>query len=390
MDLTPNYPEQTVLRRVHDDPGERIATLYASVRMKSDLDLGVERSPDFFRLYDLEHAKEDQFVWTAQRGMEVFGVASFLARDAYLEGRPRRVAYVTDLRVQPGHGASKLIGENYNRLLKQVMYEADVEAAYTVVFDSNRRAVRALVEPSETYVDRPRYLPIRRFTIRSVQFAHRPLPFRRLMRGGALRVRRATSRDLDFIIATLAEDHREREMGYVFEDGLLERRLQTWPDFEVENFFIAEDRTGAPKGFAATWDPQGVKRYRVFGYDGGMRSLKRFYDPAAKLLGGRPLPNAGELMPYFYLTHVCVPSNDPAVLAALVDEIYAAHAGEGYCFFTVYEPEGDPLAPALKGYVTNGLPSTLYEVVPGGASPRVAGRVPETAAGRVGFEMALA
>ncbi|ACY17258.1 hypothetical protein [Haliangium ochraceum] len=380
--------------RVRANPAERadsaaLARFYGSIPMRGELELAVEREPDFFALYDLEHASEDQIVWVARRSDELLGVAGFLARDCHLGGARTRCLYLTDLRARAKSKASALIARDYGHYLEDALARTGAEAAYTVVFDSNREAVRALVERHPRFPQRPLYSPLRRFSIRSVQFAHRAIPGRRLLRRSRYRVRRAEAGDLDYLVSSLVAQQRARPLGYAFEDGLLERRLQRWPGFALDSFYLVEDRRGNRLGFAAPWDAHACKRYRVLAYRGGMQRLKRFYDPLARCLGGRPLPPPGGLLPYFYLTHLCIPDDDPAVLAAIVDRVYADYAASDYCFFTLYIEPGTPMTRALRGYLTTGLDATLYEVTPAGRPTAIAGH-PTLAHSPLGFEMALA
>jgi hypothetical protein len=377
---TTSTPTEATVRLASRQDSAGLADLFARVVLDSDLSFAVERDPDFFALYDMEWPAREQVVFTAQLDGKDEGVASFLGRDAYLRGQRVRTAYMSDLRVSPkisGKVFGKMMGERYQEARRVL----GAELMYTAVFDSNKAAQKALVERNPRFPDKPWYNPLRKFSIQSLHFLSP-----RALRLARHKVRKATARDLDAIVAMLTKDHEKRPFGYVFEDGLLERRLKSWPRFGIERFYLAVDARDNILGCVAPWDALDVKRYRVVGYKGDMRWVKRGYNLAARALGAQPLPEPGGLLRYLYLTHVCVPSEDPGVMAALVDAVYAEHWGRGYCFICSIVEQGDPLSAAYRGYVSTGLPATLYAVTPHD-QPLDASTLGQ---GRAGFEACLA
>ncbi|HJK89359.1 MAG TPA: hypothetical protein RMH85_31135 [Polyangiaceae bacterium LLY-WYZ-15_(1-7)] len=361
---------------------ERLADLFAAVSMDGDLRLSVERHPDYFALYDLEHDPEEQHVRAFEKDGEVEGVAAFLARDALLGGERVRTAYMSDLRFSDALRGGKVLGKVFAPEMRLAREATGAELFYTVVFDGNGAAQKALVKRDPRWPDKPLYRPLRRFDITSVLLAHPPLP--RLRR--PYRVTRARAEDMDEVLAFLQRDQRGRPFGYVLDEGRFERRLRDWPRFGAESFYLARDGQGRLAGVTATWDAFDVKRYRVRAYRGAMKRIRRAWDLAAPLLGGTKLPAPGELLRYAYLTHLCVPSEDPAVLAALLDAAYADLRGTGLCFLMLYLEREDPLRAALRGYLTSAMPATFYVV----CAPDSRFAEVDLGAGRPGFEMALA
>ncbi len=196
-------------------------------------------------------------------------------------------------------------------------------------------------------------------------------------------VRVATEADLPALIALLAADHQRRPFGYRFDDGELEHRLAHWPGFSLSRTYLAFDR-GELAGCATAWDPSPVKGYRVMAYRGRMRWVKRGFNAAATLLRWPALPEPGGEFRYFYLSNVSIRGDDPELFRALLRRIYADFHGRGYHFFTLYREEGDPLAPASKGFFARALPFHLYAVT------RAELARTEFPAGRTGFEICLA
>jgi hypothetical protein len=138
-------------------------------------------------------------------------------------------------------------------------------------------------------------------------------------------------------------------------------------------------------GCLAVWDAAPVKRTVVSAYRGKMRRIKTGYDIAARLLRFPRLPDPGEELRYLYATHQAVPSDDPAVLRALLRRVYADHRRSGYVLLSFFVPEDDPMESAFQGFQFTDLPARLFVVTPPGVEAP-----PECLApGRPGFEMAL-
>jgi hypothetical protein len=198
-------------------------------------------------------------------------------------------------------------------------------------------------------------------------------------------VRRATETDVPRIARFLDEDARRRPFGYPFSESELRRRLESWPGLSLESFYLAEDPSGALVGCIAIWDAQAVKRIVVREYRGAMRRVKLAYNLAARLLRFPPLPLPSEAFRYLYITHQAIPSEDPEIMRALLDTVYASHRKGGYHFLSVCVLADDPLEPAFRGFQTTDLAARLYLVT----LPEVQVNLERFRQARPGFEMAL-
>jgi hypothetical protein len=174
-------------------------------------------------------------------------------------------------------------------------------------------------------------------------------------------VRPACSTDVPAIAALLDADAQRRPFGYPMPESELRRRLTSWPGLHVDSFLVAE-RHGAIAGVAAPWDASPVKETIVCAYRGSMRRTRLVHDVVAKLLWRPRLPKPGAAFRYQYLTHLAVPSDDPAVLGALLDAAHKAARQAGFHFLSVPAPVGDPLDSAYHGRLATDLRAQLYLV----------------------------
>jgi len=360
----------------HQDNG-RLNEIFRSVSMKSDLHLGVERDPDFFALYKMQQCEQNIFSFDIDGHME--GCCTILVRDGYIDGEKKRIGYMGDMRLTKAMAGRGIVNRHYGHIFNQFVKDSGVDMFLTSVIRSNKAAVAALVDRSPKYPHKPFYAPLRKFTIQNLQFTTRKKP-----RKTRFTVRPATTADIPLIATFIHEDQKKRQFGYVFTEDLLKFRLDNWPGFQIENFYLAFDGSKLV-GVTATWDAEQVKRFRILGYYKSMKWIKRGFNVASQFMGFEPLPQVGGTFRYFYLTHFSIPSQDPEVMTALIDRVYADYHGKGYHFCTLYVDDNDPLKPALARYRLTGLPAELYSVSMAGTPYNERDFGP----GRIGFEMAL-
>ena len=367
-----------ILRRSTPADSAERCDLFARITMDTDLVLSVRRDPDFDALYRMQ--SDTWECWVGELDGQVEGMGTVLIRDGYVDGQPRRVGYLGDLRASSRLEGRHLLNRFYGSILRDAASTYGCDLFLTAVIASNERALRALTVPNRRSRHRPRYTLLREFNIRSV---HLTAP--RWRRRTPYQVRRATAADIPMVARFLDEDARQRPFGYPCPQAELERRLQAWPGLSPESFYLAEDASGTLVGCVAMWNAEGVKRTVVREYRGKMRRVKFGYDLAARLLRFPRLPDAGETFRYLYATHQAILSEDPEIMRALLDTIYSDFRRSGYHFLSFCVLADDPLEPAFRGFQSTDLPARLYVV----SLPELEIDLASFGTARPGFEMAL-
>lgn len=368
-----NAPTPTP-RLATDADNAALLDLFGDVPMRGDLVLATQRSPDFFSLYRMQRVDPVVYVGDAEQGL--MGMCTALIRDGWLDGRVQKVGYLGDLRIRFDRSRAfpRFFGEYFEALCERT----GCSQYYTSLLASNRAAINALTKKRKGRTKQPHYELLRPFTTVSVQLTWKP------KRSTNVPVTSATEADLPAITALLHEDHQRRAFGYRFDDGELQHRLAHWPGFSLNDVMVAKDTSGAIVGVASIWNPTPVKRFEVRAYNGSMRWVKRGYNTAASVLRWPKLPEPGHEFRYAYLCNVSVKGDDARVFRALLEEAYRRLHGTGLHFFSFDLGEGDPLWPAVKGFMVQNLDFLLYAVTPA-SSPRT-----EWPKGRTGFEVSLA
>lgn len=349
--------------------------LFSAVPMRGELVLSTQRGPDFFALYDMQKVEPFTYVGEDADGGLV-GLCSALVREGWLDGRPTRVGYLGDLRVR--FDRSRAFSRFFGELFDELCARTGCEAYVTSILSSNRAALNALTRRREKRPNAPWYHRLHAFDAVSVQLTRARRP------RSTVTVRSASPADLPQLVEALATAHRARPFGYRYDAGEFEHRLARWPGFSLDDTLLAVDAGGRLLGVTTLFDPTPVKRYRVHEYRGSMRWVKLGFNAAATVLRWPKLPEPGHDFRAAYLTNLWVRDEAPGVLRALLEHAYARLQPRGFHFFTFELDEGDPLAPALRGFMTRRLGFTLFGVTPA--------RVARTTwqPGRTGFEVALA
>lgn len=376
--MTHAKPSEITVRLADRGDNEQLCDLFQRVTMDADLQLTVERSPDFFALYAMQRLTGRR-VHLAEVAGRVEGVASFLCREAWLEGEPIRVGYLGDLRLSSKLRGGFFFGRRFGDGFREDLETLGCEVALTGIIQTNQVAIRFLTRRSKRFTGAPVYRPWRRFDILNVHFTRRRRP-----RRTDVEVRRAGEEDVAAIVELLAADHRARPFGYRFDEPLLRHRLAHWPGLKLSDFFLAL-RSGRLVGVVAPWDAHAVKRFRVEAYRGSMRWIRAAFNLGALVWRYPALPPPGEGMRYCYLTHASVEGDDPLVWRALVDRVYADLREAGYHFFSAFVLDGDPLGEAFARYTATPVPAQLFTV----SAPGSRFNEYDPGPGRPGFEMAL-
>ncbi|MCO4763494.1 MAG: GNAT family N-acetyltransferase [Myxococcales bacterium] len=346
--------------------GADLCALFRDVHLPGDLDIVQERDPDFFALLRLHHGAFDTCVGRDSDGRLV-GCGSVVSRPGWLRGESVQTGYLCDLRVAPGFRGGLHLAHAYKHFMSAVSEQHGAELFTTVIFDSNKPAIRALTGGgSGLRAGQPLYRPMTPFSMVSVQHTLRkPAPSAQVSQLSDIAGSGGTGAVRDELLAWLCERQQGRMLGHCLNPDELASRMDSWPNFDIERFLIYRDRvTGRITGALAPWNTQAVKRTRVLGYHRSMAWVKRAFNTGAFIGRFPPLPQPGSCFDFSFLTHLEVQDDDPAVLRELLLAAYAQMRARGEHFMSACVPRGSPMAAAFKGFTVQETAMTLYTVHP--------------------------
>jgi hypothetical protein len=345
------------------------------------------RRPDFFRLP--RYQSDRAFVIVSDDGNGgVRGVGTISLRPGWIDGRPTTVGYLGDLRVKPDRAISArwrpLFGELIARA-GEIEELADCTHWFTTILDDNRLARQAFASSRPGL---PRLVRIAPFTMRNLLLR---LP-RLLRRHPRWHVAAAGLGDRAMLGAFFEGENRRLPFGF---RGELERRLGCWPGLSISDFVYAADDRGIV-ACVAPWSSASAKQTVVSRLPPVLRALGR----ASAWLPSRPIrmPKPGEPLRTPYLTHLVFAERlDGAarrtVFRAMLDHLFDRwqHPEQqtekpdwhcvALCDFAAWG-----LGAALRGFVQQTVPISIYSVLSPASGPLGAGALP---AAPPAFEMAM-
>ena len=366
------------VRRAGPEDNPALCDLLKKVHIRGDLDITQERDPDFYGLLRLHGGPEDVWVMEDLADGSIGGCGSVSVRPGLVGERPETVGYLGDLRARPSFRGVRHLPRLYRLGLEWARDQHQAELFYTVIFDDNQIAKRALLERKRHRAEQPSYRVMTPFNMTSIQFTTGKARPRR-------EITHATDADRSPLLEFLAAEQRRRLLGEIVDDAWLDRRLSTWPGLTLESFLLARDARGEIVGTLAPFDPSPLKRTRVLGYHGQMRWVRLFFDAAATVARFPTLPPPGSVFRFAFLSHLEIRDDDPAVLHDLLLEAYRRMRPERRHFMSAMIPRGSPLELAFRGFMLQRTRMTLYGVtLPGSRFAEL-----DLATQRPGFEMAL-
>jgi hypothetical protein len=270
---------------------------------------------------------------------------------SYIDGQPKRTAFLSDLRIDPAHRNGFLLARIYRFV--RTLHDADPLPCYTLVYDDNERALNTLVGGRAGL---PHYLPRGRLIARAVRLTRKRTP--PCLPG--VEIRRATRDALPELVNFLNAQRTSRRWAPAlaiadFDPG---QRCDT---LRAENFFVAR-RNGRICATMAAWDQSALRQAHVERYARATQLLRIPYNLMASIRGWPTLPAHGKPLPYVYLAFIVAQGDDAALCAALLAHVYNAQCGERHLYALAALHDDDPLLSVFDDYPGTTSVVRLFEV----------------------------
>jgi hypothetical protein len=363
------------VREAHAGDNASLLALATACPMEGDIALAISREPDFFALNRLEGTRWRAAV--AEIDGRVVGCIMAAARTTFIHGQPRQTLYAGDLKVHPtfrGIGVADALTEwGIGTLLD--LGEPDSTTLITIL--GGNRAMERRATGRGGAAAFTHFATIRAFSI--------PLLWPRRPRAAAsVRVSTATSADLEEMVALWKRVAPGRQFAPVFDAADLDAWISGAPGLSIGDYRVARTRDGRVAGFLAWWDQAEFKQSRVLRYSSRLALARAGLNWLAFLTQGVRLPPVGASLRYLTALHVCVPSESPEVLGALLRTSCPELRAEEYAFATIGLDVQDPLSAALAGLAAQPTDVNAYVMTP---TARYAG--PSLADRPLHYEIAL-
>jgi hypothetical protein len=322
--------------------------------MDAGIALRFDRSPDYFALHAAH--SDDHETWLLWRNDELLGIGSFIQRQGWIDGRAESIIYLADLRFARHRAVAGLWRTLMQDILRDINSRTGASYAFCSILRANRSGRQALLNAKRA--DSPQLQHLRGYSNISI-VARKPWAG---SAAGSVLVRRARETDSHRLREFVDSQSKQTQFGPVFDRKYWQRRIDLWPNFRLEDFYLALDGSDRIAGCLAPWDSSAINRIvieKLPAYANFMRMVCNALSPLTR----RPPVRTGSdsSLPDIALTHVFVADRSAEVFAALLyaaqKDIFALrrHATISVCLY-----DDDPLAQALQAYWYVAVPMDLF------------------------------
>lgn len=337
-----------------DEP--EIRRLVGSVTMPGTIAVRFEREPDYFLGTPLMGDPCEVLLVRHEPDGALAGVLCRAWRTHLVNGEPRRLGWIGQVRAAPGHRGRWLMHQG----LPLLRAKDDTGGLHLgVVARDNPRARAVMLERRPPGGLRAR--PIARLVTRAL-----------LLRRGQGHWTRRSDGVRGVALLTGASIDPRRLMDFLRTQGA---RRQLFPAWSLEDLVggrtlrglapediavAVTDPGGAIVGTVGCWDQRAFKQDVVAGYPAWMSRLRPAWNLLAERLSGPDLPAIGDPIPQAFAALICVADDDPAIFRLLLEQVARRAVVKRCGYLLVGLTEGDPLAAGIGRWPSIRYTSDLF------------------------------
>src|SRR5258706_1277566 len=301
-----------------DDP--ELRRLLRDSPMAGEIRVSLERDQTVFLAAAVKGEPHRTIVARTPEG-GIVGMGSRSVWNAFVNGEPCRLGYLSQLRVDRAHrGRKRLLAAGYD-LIRSFRNAEEMPFDLTSIVADNEVARRLL---GAGLPGLPTYREIEEWTTLIVPRTSRPRP----MTG--VRIERGTPNLITGVAACLERNRRRYQFAPRFSVADLQSPERS-RGLAPSDFFLAV-ADGEVVGCLALWDQSGFKQVVVQGYAPRLARWRPWMNRLAPLLGTPRLPEPGNALPHAYLSHLAVDGDDSEIFRALVEAAYAEARAKRYVY----------------------------------------------------------
>ena len=351
MDIDSWLKKYPGIRIAKPSDNEKLLEFYSHHPMKaSTLGLQFQRAPDYYAMLRARADENLVFLYENPEG-QVRGIAVISFREGFINGVPKLVGYLGDLRVGMDRTLVRTWKKAYaefvttSHLFTDRPYPTDY---LTAIVDDNAAAQSALTKDKRGLISYKRVAGYKMVNV----FRRYALASQK--RNPKFEVSRLNERDFTELSTFFERENQNFDFGFVGRE--LRRRMKSWPRLTLENGIVVRNQRGKICGFTWLWNTRDVKSVLLSTSSIVLRT-------AAALVPG--LPRSGTEIQFLYMTSLTVSQQEidrELIKTLLVDEAYRVFRQTDCHFLALCEFESDPFLLALRPYICFRTPMALYSV----------------------------
>jgi len=306
-----------------------------------------EREPSFFASCGIRGDFFQVGVGRNRGNGNIIGLGTRSVSLAFVNGQPKPLGYLGDLRLDPEYRGGTLVARGY-RFLRQLHDDHRTRLYTTMIFSGNQAALTTIASGRAGL---PRY--------HDMGIVHSPgINLRRVKPAisAGCDILRGSDDLLPAVVACLNRNNERRQFAQVHTIANFKNR---WRGFNVEDFYVAV-RGSRVIGVLGRWDQSSFKQTRAAGYGSRLRWLVPLANALRSVTGTPRFPKVGEEVAYFYISFVAIDEDDLQVFRALLRRAYNNSVGRRYLYAILALHERDPLLSALREYSLTPFSGRLF------------------------------
>jgi ribosomal protein S18 acetylase RimI-like enzyme len=322
-----------VIREASTDDNAALLALTAVTPMLGAVSLRIDRGPDFFHLLKLRG--EAKVLVATHRG-RVIGCISATARTAFVNGSPKRIGYIGDVKVHPSFAGSRIVLRLISAL-REDLIRRDVDLLFAVIAAGNRQALSLMKGRLGT----PRWQSIGSFRVYELL----PSPFSR--RSRLYEIGEGRSSERQSLASLVNRFNRAHQFGPVLDES---PRGDDASDAGMPfGKTLVARVAGQVVASVTTFDTTDVKTNVVVGLPLSLKVALAALDPLRFFLPRFRAPSIGQPLRLLYLRHPAHAEGHELGLRELIQRArYEAYQGN-YSFAVLGVHERDPLSVLVRG-----------------------------------------
>jgi len=280
---------------------------------------------------------------------EVVGVACRSTRELFVNGLPRRIGYLGQLRVDQRFRGRWLVSRGFSMLRE--LHDQDPVPAYLVsIVAGNREAEEILIRKARKSFPEFHFVADFKTLAISLGRAKAPLDI-------GVEISPGSSDQICETVQFLQKQGKRRQFFPVWTQHSLRKLASV--GLRMEDMCIAR-RNGEIVGIAGLWNQGAYKQTVIQGYSGWLKAAAPFYNAGAPWMGRPTLPRLGARVRSVYAALVCIADDDARIFSPLLRELYNSARAQAFEYLLIGLDAGDPLLPGARKYDHVLYPSRLY------------------------------
>jgi len=325
---------------------EMLAILLESPMESDGLSMCLDRSPNIYSVPTLFFKEYKAYGFFMDK--QLVGYGMICQKELYVNGEKTLVGYFANLYVKKEarklgwlYKASKPLFEEISKLTN-IGFASTVKGNRATETMIGRKIAKFPLMPHSEFI--------------GMQVVHNLIiTFKKRQKtkskGQKLVIRRGKEEDLKTISTLLDNEYRTRLFGVVMDEENLRKLIDTRPDFEIENYWLAE-LNGRIVGVCSAWDIKSIRQVRIMAYRKKFKWVYGIYSILGPILGFPKLPRPGQPFREIIVNDFATENRDPVILEAMLRHVYNDAKKHGYNMIELGSYVGDPMLSAVKPFFT--------------------------------------